>query len=452
MKKGIQITLISTFIFVTISFAQQSDKSISQKVDSLLTDAFAKGIFTGEVLISHNSEKVYYKQFGFADWKTKSPIDENTLFNIGSLNKQFTEEIIHQLVNENKLSYTDNLSKYLDLFPNEPGNKITIQQLLDMKAGLGDYLRSPEFNELQFKDFSLSELIDIIKREPLLFDPGTSKAYSNSGYVVLGAIIEKLTNESYEKNLIDRIVKPSGLEYMYYTREEKGRQMNRAYGTEINSDGNKTSFDDISNSTPAGGNYTNINNLLKFTEAKLKNTLPSEKKYESGMFAGGTPFWNAVISHNEKNGYAFVVMANTGDIADELAPRINSIIKNEPFPPLELPFNRTLYKIINEKGIDYVKVNVEKLAEQASLPYDARFLNYFGYQFLNGNNDDMAISLFKYNVELFPADANPYDSLAEAYLKIGDKINALKYYKMELQLAPGNQNVKAIIAELENGK
>lgn len=449
MRKKIQIVFISILLLTTISLAQQSDKINSRKVDSLLNDAFAKGIFSGQVIISNNGERVYYKQYGFADWKAKSSIDENTLFNIGSLNKQFTEEIIHQLVNENKLSYTDNLSKYLDIFPPETGNKITIQQLLDMKAGLGDYLQDPKFDELRFKDFSLEELIDIIKTEPLLFEPGTSREYSNSGYVVLGAIIEKVTNLSYETNIYDRIAKPLGLENIYYTKTGKAKQMNRAYGTEINFDGTKLSFDDISNSTPAGGIYTNIGALLKFTEAKLKSTLPSGKKYGSGMFAGGTPFWNSTIYYNEKNGFAFVVMANTGNIADELATRINSIIKNEPYPPLELPFALTLYKIINEKGMDYVKAHVEELAEQAGLPYDDRFLNFFGYRFLNGNKKDIAIDLFKLNVELFPDVANTYDSLAEAYLKSGDKISALKYYKMELALVPNNEQVKKVISNLE---
>ena len=145
-------------------------------------------------------------------------------------------------------------------------------------------------------------------------------------------------------------------------------------------------------------------------------------------------------------------MANTGNIADELAPRIKSIIRNEQYPPLELPFIFSLYKIINEKGIDYVKNNVEKLADQARLPYDDRFLNFFGYQFLNGNKVDIAISLFKLNVELFPKVSNTYDSLAEAYLKSGDKTNALTYYKLELQLLPNNEQVKTKIANLENGK
>lgn len=107
------------------------------------------------------------------------------------MNKQFTEEIIHQLVEEHKLNYQDKISKYLDLFHAETGNKITIQQLLDMRAGLGDYLRNPKFRMLSENDFSVSQLVDIIKDEPLLYEPGTGQEYSNSGYVVLGALIER---------------------------------------------------------------------------------------------------------------------------------------------------------------------------------------------------------------------------------------------------------------------
>jgi CubicO group peptidase (beta-lactamase class C family) len=450
MKKKLTITLLIAVMQVTVSFSQQSESSIAQKADSLLQDAFSKKIFTGLVSISHNGKMFYYNQLGFADWNTQRPLDKNTLFNIGSLNKQFTEEMIHQLVKENKLSYDDKLSKYLDMFPPETGNKISIQQLLDMKAGLGDYLQDPEFRKINSNDFSMSDLIAIIKQEPLLFEPGTGSEYSNSGYVVLGAVIEKITGKTYEENLRERIAKPLGLKNIYYTKSEKEKQVNRAFGTAIDFEGNKKSTDDIANSTPAGGIYTNVNDLMKFTEAKLKSDLPSGMKYGKGMFAGGTQVWNSTISFNDKNGFAFVIMANAGNIADELAPRLNDILKGESYPPLELPFQMTLYKIIKDNGTAYVKANAEKLAEQAGLPYDDRFLNYFGYQFLNGGKKEIAIELFKINTELFPKVANTYDSLAEAYLASGDKENALKYYKIELQLDPENRRAKKVIADLEN--
>mgnify|MGYP001174284226 CR=1 FL=1 len=450
MKVKIHLVFLVLIFGIQMMSAQELDKIIFQKVDSLLEDVFHRGIYTGQVIISHQGEEVYYKQNGYADWHTSRTMDKNTLFNIGSLNKQFTEEIIHQLVEEHKLNYQDKISKYLNLFPEETGNKITILQLIDMKAGLGDYLRNPKFRMLSEKDFSVSELVDIIKDEPLLYEPGTGQEYSNSGYVVLGALIEKISGKSYEENLKERIFKPLGLGNVYYTKEQKSKQVNRAHGHLIDFDGNKESMDDISCSTPAGGLYMNIGSLLKFVEAKRQGHLPSGKKYGSGMFAGGTEVWNSSIFFHEKSGFCFVVLANTGDIADELAPRISSILKGEPIPPVELPFNLLLYKLIQEKGIDYVKNNVEKLAMQARLPYDDRFLNYFGYQFLKANKIDLAINLFEINVSLFPKVPNTYDSLAEAYLVKGDKTNALKYYKMEAEMIPENKKLKALILDLEN--
>jgi len=450
MKVKIHLVFLVLIFGIQMMSAQELDKIIFSKVDSLLEDVFHRGIYTGQVIISHQGEVVYYKQHGYADWHTSRTMDKNTLFNIGSLNKQFTEEIIHQLVEEHKLNYQDKISKYLDLFPTETGNKITIEQLLNMRAGLGDYLRNPKFRMLAEKDFSVSELVDIIKDEPLLYEPGTGQEYSNSGYVVLGALIEKISGKSYEENLKERIFKPLGLGNVYYTKEQKSKQVNRAHGHLIDFDGNKESMDDISCSTPAGGLYMNIGSLLKFVEAKRQGHLPSGKKYGSGMFAGGTEVWNSSIYFHEKSGFCFVVLANTGDIADELAPRINSILKGEPIPPVELPFNLLLYKLIQEKGIDYVKNNVEKLAMQARLPYDDRFLNYFGYQFLKANKIDLAINLFEINVSLFPKVPNTYDSLAEAYLVKGDKTNALKYYKMEAEMIPENKKLKALILDLEN--
>ncbi len=449
MKNKIVIACISLLMHATIAFSQQTE-SITQKTDSLLTDAFHKGIFSGLVIVSHNGTEFYFKGLGYADWQTKRTLDRNTLFNIGSLNKQFTEEIIHQLVKEQKLSYDDPLSKYLAGFPS--GDKITIQELLDMKAGLGDFLEDPKFDEIQSHDFSLTDLIGIIRNEPLLFEPGTNREYSNSGYAVLGAVIEKITGMTYTENLTRRIVNPLGLTNIFYTKAEKEKQTNRAFGTDIDFEGNKKSIDDISNSSPAGGAYTNIDNLLRFAEAKLQSKLPSGKTYGTGMFAGGTPFWNSVIYYNEKNGFSFVVMANTGSIADEIAHRLSSIIKNESYPPLELPFEMTFYKIISEKGFGYVRTNVKQLAAQARLPYDDRFLNFFGYKFLVADKTDIAINLFKMNVDLFPKVANTYDSLAEVYLKSGDRKNALHYYKMELQFDPHNERVKKAVANLESGK
>lgn len=451
IKKLSVIFLLSLFCNGFVK-AQPSEQLIIQKTDSLVKDSYNKGVFSGCVVMMHNGKEIFYTQLGYSDWQSKKEFSRNTLFNIGSLNKQFTEEMIHQLVHENKLAYTDKLTSYLNLFPSGQGGKITIQNLLDMKAGLGDYLQDKAFRELQFQDFSLSQLTELIKQEPLLFEPGTDQRYSNSGYVILGALIEKITGKSYEENLSERICKPLHLKTLFYKKSDIEKQLERATGTEIDLDGKKSTRDNLINSTPAGGAYATMNDLLVFTEAKLNNTLPSGKNYGNGTFAGGTPFWNSVISYSNTSGYSFVIMANMGEIADKLTPRIKSILNNEPFPEIELPFIRILNKVLHEKGIDFVKSNAASLAQQAGLPFDDRFLNFMGYEYLKIRKTEDALALFKINTELFPTVANTFDSLAEAYLSSGDKVNALKNYKIELQLNPTNQNAKESIERLQGEK
>jgi CubicO group peptidase (beta-lactamase class C family) len=454
MKSVKLLLIVFTFIalFTDYSLAQDTTQSISSKIDLLLADAFNKNIFSGIVSVAQNGKVIYYMPMGYADWQSKRPFTQNTLFNIGSLNKQFTEEMIHQLVKEHKVFYDDKLSSYLTLFTLGIGDKITIRQLLDMSAGLGDYLMDPQFRKIRDKDFSLADLIGIIENETLLFESGKDNRYSNSGYVVLGAVIEKVTGKSYEDNLRERIVEPLGLKNVYYSKSEKVKQIDRAFGTMIDFEGNKKSIDDISNSTPAGGIYSTVEDLLKFAEAKRYSKLPSGKKYGLGSFAGGTLLWNCTITFNEQTGYSYVIVANVGKIADELVPRIGSIIANESYPPLLLPFDMSFYKIILEKGDSYIKVNIKNLAQQANLLYDDRFLNYYGYQFLNADKTDIALKLFKINTELFPNIANTFDSYAEVLAKRGDKENALLNYKKALSLDPENTRIKNNINDLESRK
>ena len=449
--KLLLIGLTFTALFTNYSHSQESSQ-ITSKIDLLLADAFNKNIFSGVVTVTQNGKVIYYMPMGYADWNTKRPFTKNTLFNIGSLNKQFTEEMIHQLVKEHKVFYDDKLSSYLTLYTLGIGDKITIRQLLDMSAGLGDYLQDQQFRKIMDKDFSLADLIGIIENEPLLFEPGKGNRYSNSGYVVLGAVIEKVTGKSYEDNLRERIVEPLGLKNVYYSKSEKAKQIDRAFGIMIDFVGNKKSFDDISNSTPAGGIYSTVEDLLKFAEAKRNSQLPSGKKYGLGSFAGGTPLWNCNITFNEKTGYSYVVAANVGNIADQLALRIGAIIANENYPPLLFPFDMIIYKLILEKGESYIKTNVKNLAQQANRPYDDRFLNYYGYQFLNADKNDIALKLFKINTELFPKVANTFDSYAEALAKNGDKENALLNYKKSLSLDPGNTRIQNLIEEMESKK
>ena len=451
------IALVGGCFHLSAVFAQFDENAISKITDDLMSDAYNKHLFSGVVAISHNDKLIYLNEIGFSNWETKTVVTKNTLFNIGSINKKITEEMIRQLVDEKKLFYEDRLDKYLDLYSDEMAKKITICQLLDMRAGLGDFLQNPFYRQdLSLRDFTLSELMELIKNEPLLYEPGTREQYSNSGYVVLGAVIEKITEKSYEENLKERIIDPLGLTNVFYTRADILKQTDQAFPTDVDFEGNKMNVQEvIANSTPAGGMYMDAGNLLKFAEMLLRNPVPaaSQRPGMPPMFAGGSPGWSSVIFYNSKDGYAIAVLSNIGDnSAVEIARRLNSAIHNAPYPPFSLPVAMMLYPLIQEKGYTYIKENFKEITASQRIPDNDIFLIHAAGIFTRINQIEIAINLYKINIELFPGSVFTYDALSQAYLRKGEKNEALLCLKKVLDFEPDNQRIRKLIEDLENEK
>src|SRR5262249_57664103 len=130
------------------------------------------------------------------------PIEPDMIFRIGSISKQFTAVSILKLAEEGKLSLADEITRFLSDYPTQ-GKKITIEHLLTHTSGIKSYTSLPEWLPLWRKDMSLDELIALFKDKPMDFAPGDSWSYSNSAYVLLGAIIEKASGQSY-KDFIEK--------------------------------------------------------------------------------------------------------------------------------------------------------------------------------------------------------------------------------------------------------
>lgn len=435
---------IKNLLFFTLLLninLQFSQDNITAKVDSLMKEYDKMGIFSGVVLLA-KAGNVFYKQaFGNADWEHKIPNNTSTLFNIASITKLFTKTMILQLKDEGKLSLDDHLSKYLSIYDVETGNKITIQMLLDMKAGLGDYLNDPSFNKNPDEFKTVNDFLNIIKDEPLLFVPGTSERYSNSGYVVLGGIIETVTGKSYEDNLKERIFEPLNMKDSYFLRNGD-KIHNTAIGANIKFSGDKKNTPFHAAPSPAGGIFTNADDLLKFSNHLLQTGMRA-----GNVFAGGTPAWNSILGYYD-NGYILIVLSNFGRMAEEVEMRINSILKGKPYPKADLPVQMIFYNLIKNKGMEFFKEHFEEILKQNNLRFNDMHLNSFGYDLLEAGEMDLAIAVFKYNTELFPDIPNVYDSLGEAYAKKGDKILAKANYKKVLELEPGNGNAKKMLEEL----
>ena len=197
MKSGLTLIVLLVFTF------GYSQKDISTKLEQYMDAQFAINDFSGTVLVSKNDSVLFKKAYGFADyeWKVKNVIDSK--FSLASVSKQFTAVAILQLAENKKLSLEDPLSKYFAGFPK--GDKITLKMMLTHNSGL-----NMDFDELYLTktDLDKDSVYTYLAKKPLLFEPGTSTAYSNIGYYLLARVIEKVSGQSYsaylKQNVFDK--------------------------------------------------------------------------------------------------------------------------------------------------------------------------------------------------------------------------------------------------------
>lgn len=436
-----KLNYLLKILFFTVFTASTIADDFTDKLDKIINEYNALGLFSGNVLVAKDGNVISEKQYGFADWEKKIPVTPETLFRIGSLNKMFTHTLIKQLEQENKLKLDDPLSRYLDIYPGETGDKITIKMLIEMKAGLGDYLNNPEFNQNRARFKTVNDFLEIIKNEPLLFEPGTQQEYSNSGYVVLGGIIEKVTGKSYTENLKERLLLPLDLENTHYLI--LGETVpNMAAGTRITFSGEKVNSPFMEQPSPAGGMFSNARDLLK-----LDQYLRQTGYLSQAIRAGGTPVWNSVFAQM-KDGYTVIINSNFGQVADEIIMRFEDALNGREYPKPDITLEMKMYDILKNGGITKLENQLQTLLESHGMLYNDRHLNFFGYELMNDNKLDDAIEVFKLNTRLFPGEPNVWDSMGEAYMNKGENEKAIENYKKVLELAPNNPNAKKMLEKL----
>jgi len=205
VKKGILILFI--IIYSTLANGQDLEK----KIDSLIEKAVKLNRFNGSVLVSKNGNIVYEKAYGYQNVTKNIPNTINTIYQIGSTTKEFTAAVILKLIENHQLSLDDKLSKYFPDFVR--GNEITIRHLLTHTSGIYEILRDPVAFNSGAHPRSKEQMLSFFINKPLDFDPGTQYSYCNSGYMVLGLIIEKVTGKPYEQVVKDFILKPLGMKH-----------------------------------------------------------------------------------------------------------------------------------------------------------------------------------------------------------------------------------------------
>lgn len=213
----------------------EADSPLEQFADSLFQSSIDSSKIAGaSVLVLKNGEELLHKQYGFASLELMTPIPSNGSFEIGSVTKQFTAAAILKLEEEGKLSLNDDFTQYIEFDTN--GKKVTIQNLLDHTSGIPSYTEIPSFWEISTRTLERDTLLRIVEGEDFLFEPGEALIYNNTGYFLLGLIIEKLSEMSYEEYLSKTIFEPLGMNNTYYCSHSKVVE-GKVYGYNLGKEG-----------------------------------------------------------------------------------------------------------------------------------------------------------------------------------------------------------------------
>lgn len=210
-SRGSWLVLISLLSLAAVpALAESTQSDLASYADRLLAETYPAGEPGAAVLVAHQGKVVLRKGYGLANPELNVPIRPDMVFEIGSVAKQFTAAGILMLADRGLLSVEDDITKHLPDYPAH-GHRITIEHLLNHTSGIPSYTNLDEWMPRVREDLKVQQLIDLFKDRPLEFAPGERWAYNNSAYILLGAVIEKLSGKTYEDFVEQEIFKPLGM-------------------------------------------------------------------------------------------------------------------------------------------------------------------------------------------------------------------------------------------------
>jgi CubicO group peptidase (beta-lactamase class C family) len=267
-----------SFIFGKAELATELQSNLTK---SLAEDPTATGLSS---VVFAPDGTVWQGFAGLANRETNAPVDENSLFGIGSTTKPMVATVVLQLVEEGKLKLTDTVSQWVpDLAKDVPNSdRITIKQLLGHTSGIQEYLNNPVLDETKNPDifrreYTAKDLVGFIKGQPANFEPGQSFSYSNTNYTLLGEIVEKATGTNLASQLRSRIFEPLGMNQSFFASQEPVNSNNLTRGyADIDGDGQLDYLNEgLSYAGAAGAVVSTVADTAKFAQALFQGELLS---------------------------------------------------------------------------------------------------------------------------------------------------------------------------------
>ena len=279
------LSLLLSFSYNLTLTKGQARRQLTVEIDSIISSEFKAQEPGGVVLVTQKGKIIYKRAFGMANMELDVPMKEEMVFNVGSITKQFTAVAILQLMEQGKLSLGDEITKYLPDYPVN-GQKITIENLLTHTAAIPGPA-AEAMTSLQGKKnlVSLQEIIATFKNRPLDFAPGTKWSYSNNGYMLLGAIIEKVSGVSYPQYLEKNIFKPAGMtethfgdDYLLIKNRAASYVYSRAESRFLNARNDK-----VETAYSAGAIQSTAADLFKWNQALQSHRLIKKESLEKAQ-------------------------------------------------------------------------------------------------------------------------------------------------------------------------
>ena len=342
---------ISAFLLVFLSqflFSQQYD---FEKLDRYFDSLKENNRFMGTISLSKGNELIYTRSIGFLDFENNILLDSNSKFRIGSISKTFTSVLVLKSEEDGKLNLDDTIEKFFPDLPNS--ENITIENLLSHRSGVFNFTDSPEYIKYSIHPKSREELIKIISNFDPVFKPGRRSEYSNSNYILLTIILEKLYSKNYSDILSEKITKPYELNNTYYGDKvdiKNNEAKSYMYA------GKWIPQDETDPSVPlgAGGIVSNPSDLAKFSyllfsgKILMNQSLEKMKKingqYGLGIFTipfykrtafghtGGIDGFSSIFAHFTDDEVSYVLNSNgTNFNNNDISIAVLSAVFDKPY-------------------------------------------------------------------------------------------------------------------------
>jgi len=434
-----------------------------QRIDSVMQIEFDYGILNGSVLVAKNDTIIYEKTFGHTDATKTRKLNTSTIFNIGSIAKEFNGVAIMMLQERGLLHIDDPVSKF-DLDLPAWAEKIKIRHLLNYAGGLPSM---PNFGgDITNDEIAFNKVRNI---DSLLFEPGTSFNYNNYSVFLQRRIVENVTDQTFEAFVTQNIVTPLQLTTAVFDPDETHDDRAFCYDKD-NIPCPKFAF-------ISGWLWMNAHDLFTWIQAMNNNQLISQKSFDVLLRNPYTPklasslgefFENEQLQRHDGSAYGFrsimlndfkndvviiIILNNTGP-SIKLGHMTHSIVLEKEFSVVKKSIYDKLKNVFFEDVNEGIRT-YNGLKETASEAYefnDPEELNKLGYEALRAGNVEGGIETIQLAVTEFPEYANLYDSLGEMYLTNEQDNLALENYKKAIALGGTNGNAKAMVLKIQEMK